>query len=88
MNEPHLVILGDLVCELLPDVDLLFTLPSADGVAFRLDACSVVLIHGRRRRSDESHSLELDTVFATQHGPSTLASTIGATAIFPGRSFE
>ena len=45
LDEPHLTILDDLVGEVLPDVDVLGTFPSADDDVAPLDACSVVLVY-------------------------------------------
>ena len=55
-DELHLAILNILVSEVLPDVDVLGLLPSADDVVIPLDAHNVVLVH--RRCLDESRPLE------------------------------
>ena len=58
----HLAILNDLVREVLPNVDVLGSLPSADDVVTPLDAhrdCDrVVFVDRRGRRLGESHTLE------------------------------
>ena len=43
----HLAILNDLVGEVLPNVDVLGSLPSADDVVTPLDARRVVFVDGR-----------------------------------------
>ena len=48
-------ILNDLVGEVLPDVDVLGSLPSADDVVTALDARCVVFLDRRGRRLGESH---------------------------------
>ena len=45
-------------CEVLPDVDVLGTLPAPDDVVPPLDAHSVVLVHRSRRFLGEAHVLE------------------------------
>ncbi len=51
-------ILNNLVGEVLPDVDVLGSLPSANDVFTPLDARSVVFIDQRGRRLGEPHTLE------------------------------
>ena len=53
-----LAILNNLVSEVLPDVDVLGSLPSADDVVSPLDALRVVFVDRRGRRLDESYTLE------------------------------
>ena len=59
-DEQHLAIqvLDDLVGKVLPNVDVLGSLPSADDVVTPLDARRVVFVDRRGRRLDESHTLE------------------------------
>ena len=57
-DEQHLAILNNLMGEVLPNVDVLDSLPSADDVVTPLDARRVVFVDGRGRRLDESHTLE------------------------------
>ena len=54
----HLAILNDLVGEVLPNDDVLGSLPSADDVVTPLDTIRVVFVDRRGRRLDESHTLE------------------------------
>ncbi len=44
--------------EVLPDVDVIGSLPSADDIVTPLDARSSVFIDRHGRRLDESHTLE------------------------------
>ena len=48
LDQPHLTILNDFVGEVLPDVDVLGTFPSADDVVTPLDARGVVLVYWSR----------------------------------------
>ena len=57
-DEQHLAILNNLVVEVLLNVDVLGSLPSANDVVTPLDARSVVFVDRRGRRLDESHTLE------------------------------
>ncbi len=50
--------MGELACEVLPDVDVLGLLPSANDVVTPLDASSVVFVDQRGRRLAEPHTLE------------------------------
>ena len=51
-------VLIDLVGEVLPNVDVLSSLPSTDDVVAPLDARRFVFVDRRGRRLDESHTLE------------------------------
>ena len=53
-NEQHLAILNDLESEVLPDVNVLGSLPSANDVVAQLNARHVVFVDRRGRRLDES----------------------------------
>ncbi len=57
-DEQHLAILKNFVGKVLPDVDLLGSLPSADDVVTPLDARSVVFIDRRGRHLGELYTLE------------------------------
>ena len=57
-DEQHLAILNNLVGEVLPNVDVLGSLPSFDDVVTPIDARRVVFVERRGRRLDESHTLE------------------------------
>ncbi len=46
------------MCEVLPDVDVLGTLPARDDVVPPLDSRSVVLVHWSRRFLGEAQVLE------------------------------
>ncbi len=56
--EQHLAILNNFVGEVLPDVDVLGSLPSTDDVVTPLDARRVVFVNRRGRRLGEPHTLE------------------------------
>jgi hypothetical protein len=57
-DKQHLAILNDLVGKVLPDVDLLGSLPFTNEVVTPLDAHHDVFIDQRGRRLGESHTLE------------------------------
>ena len=57
-DEQHLAILNDLVGEVLPDVDVLGSLPATDDVVTPLVSRRLVFVDRRGRRLGESHTLE------------------------------
>ncbi len=57
-DEQHLAILNNFVGEVLPDVDVLGSLPSADDVVTPLDARRVVFVDRRGRRLGEPRTVE------------------------------
>ncbi len=52
----HGAILDHFVGEVLPNVNVLGTLPSTDDVASPLEACSVVLVHRKSGRVSKAHA--------------------------------
>ncbi len=57
-DEQHLAILNNFAGEVLPDVDVLSSLPSADDVVTPLDARRVVFVDRRGLCLGEPHTLE------------------------------
>jgi len=58
VDQLHVAILDHFMREVLPNVDMLGPLPSANDVVTPLDARSVVLVHRSRGRLGEAHVLE------------------------------
>ena len=58
LDQPHLTILNDFVGEVLPDIDVLGTFPSADDVVTPLHARGVVLVYRSRPLLRESETVQ------------------------------
>jgi hypothetical protein len=68
LDQAHLVVLDDLMCKVLADVDVLLTLSPADHKVSPgpLDAIRVILVHGCVRNLWKSHISESEPVSEIQ----------------------